>query len=108
MVAAQISDCLAKTEMLVVLANQTLHNSSIQLGSSSISPSRTARNLRVGIDYHHTILLEQPSPADLPYTTLGRFGTSDLSILHNVLPFFTPFFISLHRLPIASRITYNL
>ncbi|XP_048031480.1 uncharacterized protein LOC125258536 [Megalobrama amblycephala] len=39
---------LAKTELLVVSANPTLrHNLSIQLGSSTITPSRTARNLGV-------------------------------------------------------------
>ncbi len=37
---------LAKTELLVVSANPSLHhNFSIQLGSSTITPSRTARNL---------------------------------------------------------------
>ncbi len=42
---------LAKTELLVVSANPSLHhNFSIQLGSSTITPSRTARNLRVVID----------------------------------------------------------
>ncbi len=39
---------LAKTELLVVSANPSLHhNFSIQLGSSTITPSRTARNLGV-------------------------------------------------------------
>ncbi len=42
---------LAKTEMLVVSANPSLHhNFSIQLGSSTITPSRTARNCGVVID----------------------------------------------------------
>ncbi len=42
---------LAKTELLVVSANPSLHhNFSIQLGSSTITPSRTARNLGVVID----------------------------------------------------------
>ncbi len=42
---------LAKTELLVVPANPSLHhNFSIQLGSSTITPSRTARNLGVVID----------------------------------------------------------
>jgi len=67
MVAARISACLtdisgwrkdhhlqlnlAKTEVLVILANPTLHhNFSIQVGSSSITPSRSARNLGVVID----------------------------------------------------------
>jgi len=43
---------LAKTELLVVPANPTLHhNFTIQLGSlSSITPSRSAKNLGVVID----------------------------------------------------------
>ncbi len=42
---------LSKTEQLVVLANPTLHrNFSIQPGTSSITPSRTVRNLGVVID----------------------------------------------------------
>ncbi|XP_067301248.1 uncharacterized protein, partial [Pseudorasbora parva] len=42
---------LAKTELLVFSTNPALHqNFSIQLGSSTISPSRTARNLGVVID----------------------------------------------------------
>ncbi len=42
---------LAKTELLVVSANPSLHhNFSIHLVSSTITPSRTARNLRVVID----------------------------------------------------------
>ncbi len=66
-VAACIADCLtdisgwmkdhhlqlnlAETELLVVSANPALHhNISIQLGSSTITPSRTARNLGVVID----------------------------------------------------------
>ncbi len=42
---------LAKTELLVVSANPSLHhNFSIQLGSLTITPSRTARGLGVVID----------------------------------------------------------
>ncbi len=42
---------LAKTELLVVSANPALHhNFSIQLGLSTITPSRTARNLGVVMD----------------------------------------------------------
>ncbi len=42
---------LAKTELLMVSANPSLHhNFSIQLGSSTITPSRTVRNLGVVID----------------------------------------------------------
>ncbi len=42
---------LAKTELLVVSANPSFHhNFHIQLGSSTITPSKTARNLGVVID----------------------------------------------------------
>ncbi len=42
---------LAKTELLVVSANPSLHhNFTFQLGSSTITPSKTARNLGVVID----------------------------------------------------------
>ncbi len=67
MIAARISACLAdiscwmkdhhlqlnlaKTELLVVSANQSFHhNLSIQLGSSNITPPKTARNLGIVID----------------------------------------------------------
>ncbi len=67
MIAARISACLAdisswmkdhhlqlnlaKTELLVVSANPSFHhNFTIQLGSSTITPSKTARNLGVVID----------------------------------------------------------
>ncbi len=41
----------AKTELLVVSENPALHhNLSIQIGSSTITPSRTARNLGVVMD----------------------------------------------------------
>ncbi len=42
---------LAKPELLVVPSNPSLHhNFTIQLGTSTITPSKTARNLRVMID----------------------------------------------------------
>ncbi len=42
---------LAKTELLVVLTNPSFHhNFTFQLGSSTITPSKTARNLGVVID----------------------------------------------------------
>ncbi len=42
---------LAKTELLVVSANPSFHhNFTLQLGSSTITPSKTARNLGVVID----------------------------------------------------------
>ncbi len=67
MIAASVSACLAdisswmknhhlqlnlaKTELLVVSANPSFHhNFTFQLGSSTITPSKTARNLGVVID----------------------------------------------------------
>ncbi len=67
MIAAHISACLtdiscwmkdhhlqlnlAKTELLLVLSNTEFHqNFTIQLGTSTITPSKTARNLGVMID----------------------------------------------------------
>ncbi len=78
---------LAKTELLMVSANPSLHhNFSIQLGSSTITPSRTARNLGVVIDDQLSFtLLQRPGPADLPYTTLGRLGPSCQSKPYNSL-----------------------
>ncbi len=64
---------LATTQLLVVSANPSLyHNFSIQLGSSTITPSRTARNLRVVIDDKLSFtdhIATTAGPADLPYTT---------------------------------------
>ncbi len=82
---------LAKTELLVISANPSLHhNFSIQLGSSTITPSKTARNLGVVIDDQlsftdHIATTARSGPADLPYTTLGRLGPSCQSKLHNSL-----------------------
>ncbi len=46
---------LAKTELLVVSANPSFHHHfTFQLGSSTITPSRTARNLGVVIDDKQT------------------------------------------------------
>ncbi len=80
---------LAKTELLVFSANPSLHhNFSIQLGSSTITPSRTARNLGVVIDDQLSFtdhIATTARSADLPYTTLGRLGPSCQSKLHNSL-----------------------
>uniref|UniRef100_A0A8C2F3V4 Reverse transcriptase domain-containing protein n=1 Tax=Cyprinus carpio TaxID=7962 RepID=A0A8C2F3V4_CYPCA len=59
---------LTKTELLVVPANPSFHhNFSIQLGSSTITPSRTARNLGVVMDH-------QLSFTDHIATTSCRFA----------------------------------
>ncbi len=79
---------LAKTELLVFSANPSLHhNFSIQLGLSTITPSRTARNLGVVIDdqlsFTDHIATTARSLQILPYTTLGRLGPSCQSKPHN-------------------------
>ena len=78
---------LAKTELLVVPANPTLHhNFTIQLDSSFITPSRSARNLGVVIDdqLNFTDHIAR-THVDLPCTTLGGSGPSYQSMLHNSL-----------------------
>ncbi len=76
---------LAKIKLLVVSANPSLHhNFSIQLVSSIITPSRTARNLVVVID-DQLIIAITAGPADLTYTTLGRLDYSCQSKLHSSL-----------------------
>ncbi len=69
---------LAKIEVFVVLTNPSLHhNFTIQLGTSTITPSKTARNLRVGIDDQLNFsdhIDKTARSADLLYTTLGGSG----------------------------------
>ncbi|XP_051752787.1 uncharacterized protein LOC127514217 [Ctenopharyngodon idella] len=68
---------LAKMELLVVGANPTLHhNLSIQLGSSTITPSRMARNLGVVMDDCLSFTDHIATTAGLPCTTLGRSDPS--------------------------------
>jgi len=72
-----------KTELPVIPANPTLHhNFSIQLSSSSITPSRSARYIRVVIDdqLNFTDHIELPGPADLPCTTIGRSVESEFAV----------------------------
>ncbi len=81
---------LAKTELLVFSANPSLHhNFSIQLGSSTITPSRTARNLGVVIDdqlsFTDHIAATARSCRFALYNTLGRLGPSCQSRPHNSL-----------------------
>ncbi len=93
MVAVQIAACLrdisswmkdhhlqhnlAKTELLVVSANPALHyNFSVQLGWSTITPSRTARNLGDVID-------DQLSFTDRIATTARSYRFALLSSLCN-------------------------
>ncbi len=87
---------LAKTELLVVSGNPSFHHKfTFQLGSSTITPSKTARNLEVVIDdklnftYH--------------ITKTARSCRFALYNMKNV----TPLFINLHWLPIAARIKFK-
>ncbi len=68
--------------------NHHFINFTIQLGTSTITPSKTARNLGVVIDdqlNYYTTLLKLPGPADLLYPTLGRSGPFFWNMLHNSL-----------------------
>ncbi len=78
---------LAKTELLVVSANPSFHhNFTFQLGSSTITPSKTARTLELWLMISwisQTTLLKLPSPADLHYIILGRSGPFSWNMQHN-------------------------
>ncbi len=62
---------LAKTELLVVSANPSFHHHfTFQLGSSTVTPSKTARNLGVVIDDKLNFsdhITKIPGPVDLHY-----------------------------------------
>ncbi len=85
---------LAKTELLVVPSNPSFHhNFTIQLGTSTITPSKTAQNLGVMIDWlSQTTLPKLPGPADLLYLTSRRSGLFFRNMIHNSL--FTLLFCS--------------
>ncbi len=78
---------LAKTELLVVSANPSFHhNFTFQLGSSTITPSKTDRNLGVVIDDKlNFTLLKLPGPVDLHYIILRRSGPFSWNMQHNSL-----------------------
>ncbi len=86
---SDISSWMMDHHLQLNLANPSLHhNLSIQLSSSTITPSRTARNLGVVIDDQLSFtdhIATTAGPADLPYTTLGRLGPSCQSKPHNSL-----------------------
>ncbi len=102
-VAARISGCLAaisawmkehhlqlnlaKTELLVFPATPTLqHDFTIQLGSSTISPSASVRNPSVIRWPSKSTLQRLLDLASLHYTTSKRSGPFWQSMLHNFLP----------------------
>ncbi len=106
-VAARISGCLAdistwmkehhlqlnlaKTEILVFPATPTLqHDFTIQLGSSTITPSSSVRNLGVIFD----------ELADFQRPHCKNFSEPKRAHV-------TPLFISLHWLPVAARIKFK-
>ncbi len=77
---------LAKTELLVVSANPSLHhNFTFQLGSSTITSSKTARNLGVVIDDKLNFSDHIAKIADLLYTMLWRSGPFFRNMQHNSL-----------------------
>ncbi len=100
-IAARISACLtdiscwmkdhlelnlAKTELLVVPSSPSFHhNFTIQLGTSTITPSKTAKNeLWLMISWlSYTTLPKLPGPADLLYLTSRRSGPFFRNMLHN-------------------------
>ncbi len=77
---------LAKTELLVFPATPTLqHDFTIQLGSSTITPSSYVRNLGVILDDQLTFKDHIAKTADLHCTTSERSGPSLHSMQHNFL-----------------------
>jgi len=84
MVAARISDWQTFFAGWGTNSNPTLnHNFVIQLGLLNTNPFRTARNLGVVIDsqLNFTGHLELSSAVDLPYTIVGRLGSSFQTML---------------------------
>ncbi len=74
---------LAKTELLVVQSNPSFHhNFAIQLGTSNIAPSKTAKNLGVMIDDLLTFS-DHIAKTDLLYLTSRRSGPFFRNMLHN-------------------------
>ncbi len=80
---------LAKTELLVVPANPSFHhNFTFQLGSSTITPSKTARNLGVMIDDQLTFsdhIAKTARSCRLLYSTSRRSGPFFRNMLRNSL-----------------------
>ncbi len=80
---------LAKTELLVVSANPSFHhNFTFLLGSSTITPSKTARNLGVVFDDKLNFtdhITKLPGPVDLHYIILRRSGPFSGNMQHNSL-----------------------
>ncbi len=90
---------LAKTELLVVSANLSLHhNFSIQLGSSTITSSRTARNLGVVID-------DQLSFTD-HIATMARSCRFALCNIRKIRPFLSEQAALLVQALVLSRLDY--
>ncbi len=80
---------LSKTELLVLPANPSFHcNFTFHFGTSTITPSKTARNLGVMINDQltfQTTLLKLSGPAYLLYLTLSRSDPFLQNMLHNSL-----------------------
>ncbi len=97
---------LAKTELLVFSANPTLqHDFTIQLGSSTITPSTSVRNLGVIFD-DNALLAGLPSNTIKPLQTIQN-AAARLVFNEPKRAHVTPLFISLHSLPVAARIKFK-
>ncbi len=109
---------LAKTELLAVSANPSFHhNFTFQLGSSTITPSKTARNLGVVIDDKLNFtdhITKTAGPVDLHYIILrksGPFSVNCIIILQLLaflvkltLFFFSIFYILIFLIEIPSYV----
>ncbi len=107
---------LAKTELLVVSANPSLnHNFSIQLGSSTITPSMSEQAAQLlvqalvlsRLDYCNALLAGLPActikPLQLIQYAAARVVFNEPKKAH-----VTPPFIRLHWLPIAAHIKFKV
>ncbi|KAI2644586.1 hypothetical protein H4Q32_029594 [Labeo rohita] len=102
---------LAKTELLVFPATPTLqHDFTIHLGSSTITPSSSARNLGAlvisRLDYCSALLAGLPSctikPLQMTQNAAARLVFNEPKRAH-----VTPLFITLHWLPVAACIKFK-
>ncbi len=79
---------LAKTELLVVPSNPSFHhNLTIHLGTSTITPSKIARNLGVVIDDQLTFsdhIAKTARSSRLLYSTFRRLGPFFRNMLHSL------------------------
>ncbi len=112
---------IAKTELLVVSANRSFHhNFTFQLGSSTITPSKTARNLGVVIDdklnlpdhitknYYCNALLGGCPASSINKLQIVQNAAARVLTRSRKYDHITPILQSLHWLPIKFRISYKI